>query len=600
MATNEERLAASAQWLRANADKKGTPDFERVAQMYKTLRTSPQPQPAPDGQQAAQPQEEQTTLAGLAGNFGGGAVDSLLTLPGAPADLVLMGIDKLGQQFGAKPLTPEMYANNPLGTNTVRSMFKDYVSPDMFGPEAKTKAEQYARRIGEFVGPAAALSPVSMLKPAITAGVTGGVGSQAAQDAFPDNPWAPVVGGLLGGFAPGAAKLAGSARVPTAGMNGESAKLAQGLIDEGIPVFPGQVGSKASKIAYDAVSKLPFMGRAARDQQLQAFNSAVARTFGEDATHITPEVMSRAKARIGNDFNEVFARNNINADSQLLNDLGDIQLRATTNLTDAQANDVGKAISSILNEASKDGGVLSGRKYHAFTSKGGALQNLTSNADPNIKHYAGQVREAIDDAFTRHASEEDVARLLKAKQQYRAMKVVQDLVPKAQGGNISPALLLGRVMQNDKQMAYTGGGKLGMLARGGQEFLKEIPGSQTPERQMLYGALGTIGGGAAYMSPQVIAPAAAVWAGSRGIKALLESKKLGARMVAGALRRANGHAAKFDAKAALKTGARASIPGAAGVAGRGKGLEVTLDRGDARNQVDVRTGQVSTNPYFRK
>ena len=531
---------------------------------------------APAKAQAA-PAEAETSLGSFASNLAGGAVDATLTLPGAVNDLMLMGVDKIAQQFGAKPLTPEQYANNPFGSETVRGMLKDYVSPDIFGPEAKTTAERYARRVGEFVGPGAALAPVKLMKPVITAGITGGLGSQAAQDAFPDNAWAPVIGGLAGGFAPSAMKAARAARLPTGALKGETAKLAKQMMDEGIPIYPGQVGSKATKIVYDAVSKLPFMGTKAREAQLKAFNAAIARTFGEKADEITPTVMARAKNRIGKEFNRVFANNNIAADKQLLDDLADVQLKATTNLTDAQANDIGKMIASILNETSKGGGILNGRKYHAFTSKGGAIQNLIKSADPNIGHYAGKVREVIDDAFARSATNagnvDDVTALLKAKAQYRAMKVIQDLVPKAIDGNISPALLLGRVMSNDKGMAYTGGGKLGMLARGGQQFLKEVAGSQTPERQVLYGALGTLGAGGAFMAPQAIVPAAAVFGGSRGIKALLESKKLGARIVAQAIQRASTNVPRVTAAAAARQGARGAVPGAVGLGGRGQSVE---------------------------
>lgn len=525
----------------------------------------------------AAPAEAETSLGSFASNLAGGAVDATLTLPGAVNDLMLMGVDKIAQQFGAKPLTPEQYANNPFGSETVRGMLKDYVSPDIFGPEAKTTAERYARRVGEFVGPGAALAPVKLMKPVITAGITGGLGSQAAQDAFPDSAWAPVIGGLAGGFAPSAMKAARAARLPTGALKGETAKLAKQMMDEGIPIYPGQVGSKATKIVYDAVSKLPFMGTKARETQLKAFNSAIARTFGENVEEITPTVMARAKHRIGKEFNRVFANNNITADKQLLDDLADVQLKATTNLTDAQANDIGKMIASILNETSKGGGILNGRKYHAFTSKGGAIQNLIKSADPNIGHYAGKVREVIDDAFARSATNagnvDDVTALLKAKAQYRAMKVIQDLVPKAIDGNISPALLLGRVMSNDKGMAYTGGGKLGMLARGGQQFLKEVAGSQTPERQVLYGALGTLGAGGAFMAPQAIVPAAAVFGGARGIKALLESKKLGARIVAQAIQRASTNVPRVTAAAAARQGARGAVPGAVGLGGRGQSVE---------------------------
>lgn len=503
--------------------------------------------------------QAQTTLGSAAANFAGGGVDALLTLPGAVNDLMLFGMDKLGQQYGARPLTAEEYADNPLGSNTVRSMFKDYVSEDMFGPEAKTTAEKYARRVGEFVGPGAALGPLNPRT--ILAATTGGVGSRAAQDIAPDSAWAPIIGGLLGGLAPsGVRALTGG------GISATQAKLAGQMVDEGIPIYPGQSGSKATRVMYDALARLPFMGSGARNKQLQAFNAAIARTFGENADSITPEVMNAARARLSKQFNEIFDRNSVPVDQQLLTELGELQVRALTNLTTSQADDLGKALSSIINEGAARGGALPGRTYHAFTSKGGALQNLTSHKDPNIKFYAGQIREALDDAFARGgASADDIAKLKQTKQQWRSLKVVEPLAVKATDGNISPALLLGRVAANDKSLAYTGGGKLGTLARGAKEFLKEQPSSTTAERQMIYGALGSGGVAAGYMAPQVLAPAAALYGGARVVKALMESRTIGGAMVARALKRAEKTAGRQQR---LPQAATAALPGSVGVAGR--------------------------------
>jgi hypothetical protein len=44
-------------------------------------------------------------------------------------------------------------------------------------------------------------------------------------------------------------------------------------------------------------------------------------------------------------------------------------------------------------------------------------------------------------------------------------------------------------------------------------------------------------------------------------------------MVAGALRRAGGNARKFDPRVMAAQSARGSVPGSAGVAGRGQSLE---------------------------
>jgi len=71
MATNEERLAASAAWLRSNKDKAQTPEFKRIADVYKTLRTAPPDQAKAPAQQATA-EQPQTTLESLAGNFAGG------------------------------------------------------------------------------------------------------------------------------------------------------------------------------------------------------------------------------------------------------------------------------------------------------------------------------------------------------------------------------------------------------------------------------------------------------------------------------------------------------------------------------------------------
>lgn len=507
---------------------------------------------------ARTPDEAQTTLGSAAGNFAGGAVDALLTLPGAVSDLMLLGADKIGQKLGNAPLTREDYANNPLGSQTVRDMFKDVVNRNMFGPEPKTTTERYARRIGEFVGPGVVLGPLNP-RTAVAA-ATGGIGSRAAQDAFPDNGWAPIIGGLLGGLTPGAIKAATGG-----GMSAETAKLAQQLGQEGVDVLPGQMGSRATRMAYDATTRLPFMGTGARTAQLKQFNSAIAKTFGENADTITPEVMNNARSRIGKEFNDIFARNSIPVDQQLTTDLADLQSRALQNLATPQADQVGRVVAQVLDAGTNAGGALPGRLYHSLTSKGGALKVLTSSADPNIKYFGGQLREALDDAFTRAASPEDVARLKQAKQQFRSMKVVEPLAVKATDGNINPALLLGRVAANDPMMAYSGGGKLGTLARGAKQFLKDEPSSTTPERQMVYGALGSAGVGAGFLAPQVLAPAAATFAGAKALKSLLESRTIGGAMVARAVRRA---AHQQSRRQRLTQSANAALPGSVGLAGR--------------------------------
>jgi len=319
-------------------------------------------------------------------------------------------------------------------------------------------------------------------------------------------------------------------------------------------------------MAYDATARLPFMGTGARTAQLKQFNSAIAKTFGENADTITPEVMNSARSRLSKEFNDIFARNTVPVDQQLSSDLGDLTLRATQNLTTPQADQIAKVVAQVLDSGTRAGGALPGRLYHALTQKGGALKVLTSNADPNLKFYGGQIREALDDAFSRGAATpEDIARLKQAKQQFRSMKVIEPLAVKATDGNINPALLLGRVAANDPMMAYTGGGKLGTLARGAKQFLKDEPSSGTAERAMIYGSLGGAGGVAGMMAPQVLAPIAATYAGAKMLKSLMESRTLGGAMVARAIRRA---AHQQSRRQRMLQAGNAALPGSVGLAGR--------------------------------
>jgi hypothetical protein len=83
-----------------------------------------------------------------------------------------------------------------------------------------------------------------------------------------------------------------------------------------------------------------------------------------------------------------------------------------------------------------------------------------------------------------------------ARSQYRNLKTVEDLIEKADAGDLSPALLLNAVRKSNPNFAYGSGGDLGDLARIGQQFLKDrVPNSGTAERVIAGSAL--LGGGSA-------------------------------------------------------------------------------------------------------
>lgn len=360
------------------------------------------------------------------------------------------------------------------------------------------------------------------------------LGSQVASGAELGALAGPVagIGGALARGVGNAITGAGSTAAPEVA---QLAKLARDTY--GIPINGPQLsGNSLVKIANDQSAKLPFSGAAgAADAQQQAWQKAVSNTFGEDATHITPDVMNSAAKRIGGVFNDVAKRTNVTFDPPVLTDLGRIeQEAAAAPLGSGGTQAIHSQIDNIMDAAAKGNGTITGQDYQQLIRAGSPLQRAQHAADPNVRYYANQVREALDGAFQRSAAPEDQQALSQARGQYRNMKTIEDLVEKSPDGNLSPALLMGQVRSASSRfdpstggMAYTGGGPLGDLARIGQQFLKPQPNSGTADRILINSLLG--GGGAAATLANPFA-AAAVPAG------------LAANRLGGAYLRSGGYA----------------------------------------------------------
>jgi hypothetical protein len=118
--------------------------------------------------------------------------------------------------------------------------------------------------------------------------------------------------------------------------------------------------------------------------------------------------------------------------------------------------------------------------------------------NPNIRAAARDIREALDGAMERSAPPDVVNNLRQARGQWRNLRTIEPLVAKAPTGDISPALLQGRVntsFSGTHGAAYGGGGDLKTLSDIGQRFMKEPPSSGTAERGMLMHLLGGAGAG---------------------------------------------------------------------------------------------------------
>ena len=257
----------------------------------------------------------------------------------------------------------------------------------------------------------------------------------------------------------------------------------------GIPVHFSQLSdSKFVKTLASAVGYLPFSGSASKAaQQQQAFNSAVGRSFGaDDAANLSDEVMHGVRQRLGASYDDIYSRNVVKADDELLDDLAAIEQSAMRNLPPDERVVVKNQIDDILNAAGNEG--MPGAQYQAFRTD--RLLPLEGGQKTFQAGLIQNIRKSLDRAAERSVGPDDAKALAITRRQYRNMKTAEKAMGQVEGskGNVRPASLWPIVNQK-------GGATPEMreLARIGQAIKDPIPDSGTAGRVLVYGALGAGG-----------------------------------------------------------------------------------------------------------
>jgi Cell Wall Hydrolase len=464
------------------------------------------------------------TLTDTATRLGAGAVRGV----GDIADTLAQGISYAGEKgAGALERTGVISPETAKSVSDWRSRINTEISGENAAFEA-AKGNRWAPDIGRAAGQIAGTAPflgaggsvlaaagrgapiVNMLaaRPVLSSiarGAGAGGAINALTSAASDAPLGEQIqsgvtaGALLGPVGYGVGKAAN--KLLGAGVDRETASLATTARDKfGIPIRADQISANPMvRFAGSVMQRLPFTGLGEHvAEQQTAFNRAVANEFGETADKITRPVIQRAKDRIGDVFDDVAARTGrIAIDHPFVADMVRI-VQDARSVLGKDAAPIEAQVRRISDRINYGTNSLDAESYQSLTRKDTPLDRAMKSADPNVRHYAGQLREALDDAMQRSAPSEAVADLKEARYQWAVMKAVEPLAKKAPTGDISPALVLGK----------SKGGNLEELGQIGQRFLKEPPSSGTAERLAVMklgaglaaGAAGV--GGAAYFDPE--------------------------------------------------------------------------------------------------
>lgn len=444
-----------------------------------------------------------STLGDVAKSAGVGVAKGAIGIPGFAGDVTGLAergrdwVHKLDPWLESQGLIPkgtgQLYGqtmqggSNPLPTSGDIQRQVEQTTGPFYQPQ--TTAGRYAQTAGEFL-PMAATGPGGIARRAAT-GVSSGLASEAAgqyTEGTKVEPYARLLGALLGSGVP---RLAAGAVTPlpsTAARQGAVDALNRAGVTD---LTAGQTtGYFPLRKLESTAAEIPFGSRAAASMDESAkeqFSRAALRTMGADAERATPEVMTGAQQRLGQAFEDLAARNNLQYDQPFMNDLANVHNEYMRVLPNQQR----EVINSYLNDIHDARPSMSGATYQDTRSRLSRQANTVRQTDPAFSQALRGVRDALDDAMGRSVSPQDRAAWQQARRQYGNMRRVENAV--AQSGELITPNALATAAKTGRRGQYVRGeGDLDELAQSGKAVMTPLPNSGTPAG---IEALAALGGG---------------------------------------------------------------------------------------------------------
>lgn len=414
-------------------------------------------------------------------------------------DASLGGTLTIGNPFGSQrfdtgiPLSPEVESGIVGSGKTVAQWVRGATQPFMSNADKQSVAQDDAlyERLAKKHPVATTIGEVA---PYVLAGAAvPALGTPAGTAALSALEYGTPTQRLTrGAFAYGGGKVGeGLARMfGPASMNGD-ATLASEFFPSaagnkwGIPTTMGMGGNKTAQLAESVVANMPFVNgpvNAARDATYGGINRAVTRTFGQDATKITPELLGEAKTAIGGKIGQLAERNTFKATQEFGDAMMAAQQRIASELTGNDAQLVARQIEAIRKSIDPATLTMEGTKYKAFDS---LLGKLAKNNKGTVSDVLGDVRTALRDAMDKSISSADSAAWKAARHDYHNLKQVADATASTPG-ELSLAKLLQTVNASQRNARFGAGNDLAELAQWAKMTVPDkVPNSGTAQRALM-------------------------------------------------------------------------------------------------------------------
>jgi len=516
----------------------------------------PQPQPAPE---QATPGWKESLKVAVRGVFpaselltnngaymGRGGSDSALETIGAPVDLVARGANYASKQLGG-----DQIISRPFGGSEMLKGIRDRAVGSM--PDPQTTDEKFAYGAGRGIGDAASIALPASAVAQITKpmSVAGGVSRALASSPVMQMASGAIGGGvgeatdnpLLGMAAAFAVPVATAAFSKALSPNmvklGDMEKqIVANAKKEGIPLNIGQeTGNKTVNAVNSVLRKLPFSGDLANnadDATRAAFNRAVLKRAGVDATKATPEVLDDAFTLAGKSFDDLIARTpEIQLGKQFFDKVDDVAASYGRRLPSNVANvftgfvdDLNTARAAAAQPGSR--ALIDSATYKRIYSD--MARVMRTSQDRELVSAVGQLKGALDEAMTSAVPKELAGEWKSVRQAYSTLTAIAQAMAKGgqaadKTGNIPFGAFRNEVRNADPRGFARGRGQLNELARIGSYLADTMPDSGTAQRTLIGNIVtgGSVGGGAGAMLGNPILGAAAGLAGPPAAYGLLNN-----------------------------------------------------------------------------
>jgi hypothetical protein len=438
--------------------------------------------------------EQPSTAMDMLKSAGIGLAKGAIGVAGAPgdlSDLLARGSKAAGDYISGKlglEKSPELAPAIAPGAADIQKHIEG-VTGEFYQP--KTTAGKYAETAGEFL-PSSLLGPGG-LGVKVGTGLTAALGSEAAgqyTQGSAAEPYARVAGALAGGLTPG---VVGRAITPLPASAART-RLVDVLQNEGVDsLTAGQrTGSRALQYGESILGDGPGAGAgtsAIQQRGQEQFTQAAMRRAGQGLDDATPETLAANNQRLGNQFEQLSARNTLTPDNQMITDIA-TAVRDYRNVPNSQqAQMLQGYIDDIVPHI--NAGQMSGEQYQAMRSRLSRQANNNRQGDPDLADALRGFRNALDNAMGRSipAGSPDAALWQQTRREYGAQKTIEKTASRAgeatAEGQIVPANLRNTVAAENRGAYARGEGQFSELARAGAGIMSPLPNSGTGQRNLI-------------------------------------------------------------------------------------------------------------------